>query len=67
MRRFSLNQQHERPLDLMAPFSCKLDHDARFAHGECRDAHGVPMLAGAPASIGTPCASRHSPCANRAS
>ncbi|AOK50902.1 flavin reductase [Burkholderia sp. MSMB617WGS] len=50
-RRFSLNLLHERQLDLIAPFSGKLDHDARFAHGEWRDAHGVPMLAGAQATL----------------
>ncbi|KGC37607.1 flavin reductase family protein [Burkholderia pseudomallei] len=51
VRRFSLNLLHERQLELIAPFSGKLDHDARFAHGEWRDAHGVPMLAGAQATL----------------
>lgn len=50
-RRFSLNLLHERQLDLIGPFSGKLDHDARFAHGDWRDAHGVPTLAGAQATL----------------
>ncbi|AOJ05558.1 flavin reductase [Burkholderia mayonis] len=50
-RRFSVNLLHERQLELIAPFSGKLDHDARFTHGEWRDASGVPVLAGAQATL----------------
>ncbi|MBI0330706.1 flavin reductase family protein [Burkholderia plantarii] len=50
-RRFSVNLLQARQADLIAPFSGKLDHAARFAFGAWREARGLPVLSGAQATL----------------
>jgi flavin reductase (DIM6/NTAB) family NADH-FMN oxidoreductase RutF len=49
--RFSVNLLHEDQVDLIAPFSGKLEHDARFVHGSWSELHGQPVLDGAQATL----------------
>ncbi|ALK32567.1 flavin reductase family protein [Burkholderia plantarii] len=50
-RRFSVNLLQARQADLIAPFSGKLEHAARFAFGAWREARGLPVLSGAQATL----------------
>lgn len=50
-RHFSVNLLHEHQVDLIAPFSGKLEHDARFVHGAWRESRGLPVLDGAQATL----------------
>ncbi|MBA3772367.1 MAG: flavin reductase [Ramlibacter sp.] len=51
IRRFSVNLLQERQHGLIAPFSSKLEHHERFAHGAWGEAECLPVLGGAQATL----------------
>lgn len=50
-RRFTVNLLEERQYKLIAPFSGKLGHDERFAHGTWSEVNCLPVLGGAQATL----------------
>jgi flavin reductase (DIM6/NTAB) family NADH-FMN oxidoreductase RutF len=50
-RRFSVNMLAEGQHALVAPFSSKIGHEERFSHGHWSDLAGLPVLAGAQATL----------------
>lgn len=50
-RRFTVNLLQERQHGLVAPFSSKIGHEERFSHGDWRESGGLPVLAGAQATL----------------
>ncbi|WP_186204583.1 flavin reductase family protein [Burkholderia gladioli] len=50
-RRFAVSLLNAGQHELVAPFSGKLEHAARFGFGDWREARGLPVLAGAQATL----------------
>lgn len=49
--RFSVNLLEESQHGLVVPFSSKIGHEERFSHGSWHEVDGLPVLAGAQATL----------------